>query len=238
MYHCWPSKLPLLAGALLLASTARAQPATSALPPAEPAPRPRNLLKIAPLGWVHGQMPFTVESRLGYERVLSRRSSAMASASYLGTNYVFGFIGSAAFSAALSSVFTLSGHPALVWSQTTIRARGARYQVQYRYYLGGAGGHAPAGVYLAPHFSYSQVDYTVRLDDFNTTFGISTTNRNYNLLVGYQRVLGRHFAFDVFTGLGYLDKTNRIYEPDGTLHDRLPVTGLKISSGLNLGWAF
>lgn len=225
----------LLAGGLLLTGAVRAQ---APAPPAALPAAPRNVLKIAPLGWVHGQMPFTVESRLGYERVLGRRTSLMGSASYLGSNPVFSFIGSFALSAAISSAITLSGHPAVVWTETTLRASGSRYQVQVRHYLGAAA-RAPQGLYLAPHYSFTRVDYTVKFDDFDYQLGLVTTNRNYNLLLGYQKVLGRHFAFDVFTGLGYQDKVTTIYAANGQLLDRLPyVSGLKLSSGLNLGWAF
>ena len=227
---------------LLLAGAARGQAgrpvADSLAPPAAPRARvPRNVLKINPLGLIHGQMPFTTETRLGYERVLGRHTSLMGSASYLGSNYVFSFVGSFALSAAISSAITLSGHPTVVWSETTLRSHGSRYQVQLRRYLGA--GPAPEGFYLAPHYSFTKVDYTVRFDDFDYQVGLTTTNRNYNLLVGYQNVLGRHFTVDVFTGLGYLDKVTTIYTPDGRPATRLPyVSGLKVSSGLNLGWAF
>ena len=183
-------------------------------------------------------MPFTVESRLSYERVLGRRSSVAASASNIGTNYVFSFIGSIALSAAISSAFTLSGHPNIVWTQTSIRSRGARYQLQYKYYFG-AKSLAPEGWYLSPHFSYTTVDYTFRVKDLDAQVTAKATNRNYNLLVGYQNVLGRHFTFDMFTGLGYRDKSTRFFDDQGAYLNTFPQgTTLKISSGLNLGWAF
>ena len=223
----------LLASAWLLAGAAHAQ-----TPAADAPAGPKNILKIAPLGLVHGSMPFTVESRLSYERVLGPRSSVAVGASYLGNNPAFSFIGSFALSAALSSAFTLAGHPNIVWTETTIRSRGYRYQAQYRRYLG-ARTTAPQGWYLSPQVSFSQADYTFKLKDFDVQVNLKSTNRNYNLLVGYQRLLGRHLAFDVFTGLGYRDKTTKSYGSNGAYLETYPsATKLKISSGLNLGWAF
>jgi hypothetical protein len=224
----------LLAAGLLLSTPLLAQ---APVEEAKPAP-PKNLLKIAPLGWIHGQLPFTTESRIGYERVVGRRSSLGGSYSYLGTNYPFSFIGSFALSAAISSAITLSGHPAAVWTDAKVRTQGHRYQLQYRYYFTQKL-QAPEGFYLAPHFSYASADYRVSFPDFDTSFLITQTNRNYNLLVGYQNVLGRHFVIDVFTGLGYRDKDTRIYDGNGTYLTTMPKgTSVKLSSGMNLGWAF
>lgn len=223
-----PAPAGLLAAGLLLAGTAQGQTLAG----------PKNIVKIAPLGLIHGSMPFTVESRLSYERVLGRRGSLMAGASYLGTNYAFSFASSFALSAALSAAFTLEGHPNIVYTKTSIRSQGARYQLQYRYYFGREA-TAPTGWYLSPHFSYSKVDYTFRLKDFDAEIGLKSTNRNYNLLLGYQRVLGGHFTLDAFTGLGYRDRTTRAYNRAGAYLDTFSrSTRLKLSSGLNLGWAF
>jgi hypothetical protein len=226
------------ASILLVAGLVQAAAAQTQTPLAEAPARPKNIIKFAPLGLIHGSMPFTVESRLSYERVLGRRSSVAAGASYLGTNYAFSLIGSFALSAAISSAFTLSGHPAIVWTQTSIRSQGARYQLQYKYYFG-VKSRAPEGWYLSPHFSYTTVDYTFRVKDLDAQVNAKTKNRNYNLLVGYQKVLGRHFTFDVFSGLGYRDNTTRFFDDDGTYLNTFPRgTSLKLSSGLNLGWAF
>lgn len=226
-------KYALLISSLLLTGTAMAQDTAPAAPD-----QPRNIIKIAPLGWIHGHMPFTVESRLGYERVLSRRSSVGAAASYLGTNYVFNFVGSLALSAAFSQALTLHGHPTLTWVATTIRTQGARYQLQYRYYLGQKG-YAPNGFYLSPQASYTKVAYTVGIDDTDIKFGLKSVNRNANLLVGFQHVLGRHFTFDVFTGYGYRKTTTGLYGANDNYLEPAPdVVGHKLNSGLNLGWAF
>ncbi|SHJ38356.1 hypothetical protein SAMN02745146_2985 [Hymenobacter daecheongensis DSM 21074] len=183
-------------------------------------------------------MPFSVESRVGYERVVSRQGSVAGSYSYLGTNYPFNFIGSFALSAAISSAFTLAGHPSVYWTDVRIRTQGYRYQLQYRHYLS-ATKPAPEGFYLAPHFSYTKADYDIRLKDFDTQVTINTTNRNYNLLLGFQHILGRHFVIDAFTGLGYRDKTTKSFDQNGKLLEALPKgTRLKLSSGLNLGWGF
>ena len=122
--------LRLALPALLLTTPTRAQTATAAPQPAPAAPR--NIIKIAPLGWIHGSLPFTTESRIGYERVLGGRSSLVGSYSHLGSNYPFNFIGSFALSAAISSAITFSGHPAALWTDAKVRASGRRYQLQYR----------------------------------------------------------------------------------------------------------
>ncbi|GAA4002817.1 hypothetical protein GCM10022408_12860 [Hymenobacter fastidiosus] len=224
----------MLAAGLLLSPSLLAQVPAGEAPPAPP----RNLLKIAPLGWVHGQLPFSTESRISYEQVLGGRSSLGVSGSYLGTNYPFSFIGSFALSTAISSAITLSGHPAAVWTDAKVRTRGYRYQLQYRYYLTRKR-QAPEGLYLGPNVSYAQADYRVSFPDFNTSFLITQKNTNYNLLIGYQTVLGRHLVIDVFTGLDRRDKDTRIYDRNGSHLTTMPKgTKAKISSGLNLGWAF
>lgn len=207
-------------------------------PTPEPPRKGGNVIKIAPLGWIHGQQPFTTESRIGYERRLGDRSSLGVSYSYMGTNYPFSFIGAFAFSAAISAAVTASGHPYLGWSNTKIRAKGVRYQAQYRKYLSQKR-LAPEGWYLSPQFSYTRVDYKVSLEDWSVPFDIELTSRNYNLLFGHQRVFGKHFVFDIFTGLGYRDKHTFIVDENGGKVKEMPHgTRLKLSSGLNIGWAF
>ena len=194
------------------------------------------MLKIAPLGWIHGQLPFTTEWRIGYERRIAPRATLGVSYSYLGTNYPFSFIGAFALSTAISAAITSAGHPGIVWTDARVRAHGARYQAQYRQYLSRKR-RAPEGWYLSPHFSYAEVTYDVRVEDL--TAQIDLTNRTYDLLFGHQRVLGQHFVFDIFTGLGYRDKRTVVRGLAGVRPDeRLSANHFKLSSGLNLGWAF
>ncbi|WP_160328216.1 DUF3575 domain-containing protein [Solirubrum puertoriconensis] len=199
---------------------------------------PRNIIKIAPLGWIHGQEPFSVETRLGYERVISQHGSLMGSYSYLGTNYPFTFIGEAALSATIMTAFAAAGHARVVWTDVKTRTTGHRYQLQYKYYLGQRR-QAPEGFYVSPHFSYTKAHYTFEAPDFAYKVGSRTVNRNYNVLFGYQAVLGRHLAVELFTGLGYRDKTEKTYDQnDNYTGTRERETPLKVSSGLNVGWAF
>jgi hypothetical protein len=204
-------------------------------------PVKKNIIKLAPLGFIHGQMPFTVESRIGYERVISNKSSLAAAYSYLGTNYPFSFIGSAALSATLTTAISLYGKPGkvgIVWAETDIKATGYRYQFQYKYYLSKK--HlAPQGFYLSPHYSYAQADYDVDMKDMEIAFKVLAKNRNYNVLFGWQKILGRHFVIDVFTGLGYRNNSKIIYDDQNNfLHRMSKGSSTKISSGLNIGWAF
>lgn len=228
--------LSALGGLLTTAALAQAPTIT---PPAEAPPTPpKNLIKIAPLGWIHGQLPFSVESRIGYERVISPSGSLGASYSYLGTNYPFSFLGSVALSAAISSAFTAAGRPAIVWTGTRIRTTGHRYQLQYRYYPGRR--QAPEGLYLSPHFSHAEVRYDISLkDEPDIAVGIKAKRQSYNVLVGFQEVLGKHFVLDVFGGLGYRRNTTELYAKNGTYLQTMPRgTKLKLSSGFNIGWAF
>src|SRR5688572_27913574 len=116
----------------------------------------KNIIKLAPLGFIHGQMPFNVESRIGYERVIGDKSSVAGSYSYLGTNYPFSFIGSAALRATLATSLTLYGKPgktAIVWSVTDVKTLVFRYQFLYKYYLSKK--HVqPEWVSVSPHYSY------------------------------------------------------------------------------------
>lgn len=222
----------------LLATAALGQAPTATAPAEAPPTPPKNLIKIAPLGWIHGQLPFSVESRVGYERVISPSSSVGASYSYLGTNYPFSFLGSVALSTAISTAFTASGHPAIVWTATRIRTTGHRYQLQYRFYPGRR--QAPEGLYLAPNFSHAEARYDISLKDYpEVAIGIKAKRQNYSLLVGFQEVIGRHFVVDVFGGLGYRRNTTELYAANGRYLETMPRgTKLKLNSGFNIGWAF
>ncbi|MBC7448752.1 MAG: hypothetical protein H7330_11915 [Hymenobacteraceae bacterium] len=227
-----------LTGLVSIPALAQVPTATSPTAAADLPRKGGNVIKIAPLGWIHGQLPFTTESRIGYERRLGERSSLGVSYSYLGTNYPFSFIGSFALSAAISSAITASGHPYIGWTNAKIRARGARWQLQYRKYLN-KNRLAPEGWYLSPQISYAHVTYQVVLPDWDTQVDIEVKNRNYNLLFGHQRVLGQHLVFDVFTGVGYREKSTFIVSAAGQKLQEMPHgTRFKLSSGLNLGWAF
>ncbi|HSI91781.1 MAG TPA: DUF3575 domain-containing protein [Adhaeribacter sp.] len=220
---------------LLLSYSVKAQPPLTG---AEP---PRNVIKLAPLAFLHGQMPFTVESRIGYERVLGRKTSVGASYSYLGSNPVFGFIGSAALSATLTTALTLYGKPGkggIVWSETKIQTSGYRYQLQFRKYLGSQTS-APEGWYLSPHYSFARTNYNIAMKDFELDFKLKAKNESLNLLLGYQAILGRHFVLDVFTGLGYRNNSQDIYDSQNVFLKRMKKSSpLKLSTGLNIGWAF
>ncbi|MFC5270441.1 hypothetical protein [Adhaeribacter terreus] len=206
-----------------------------------PSETPKNVIKIAPFAFIHGQMPFTAESRIGYERVIGKQSSVAGSYSYLGTNYPFGFIGSAALSATLTSAIVLYGKPgkvAIVWTETDIQATGYRYQFQYKRYLS-SNKMAPEGWYLSPHYSYAKTDYNVEMNDFEIKFKVKAKNESYNLLFGYQEVLGKHFVVDIFTGLGYRNNRRDILDDQDNFLKRMEKgSALKFSSGFNIGWAF
>ncbi|TGE19714.1 hypothetical protein [Hymenobacter elongatus] len=205
--------------------------------PVAPGRAPKNIIKLAPLGFIHGQLPFSVESRLGFERVIGPHSSVAVAYSHLGTNKPFNFVGSVALSAAISTAFTAAGYPTVVYTDTKINTSGYRYQFQYKHYLSKKA--APEGLYLSPHFSYAKADYDIRLKAFEVAAAIKMTNSNYNLLFGFQDIWGKHFVVDVFTGLGYRDRSIRIFDTQGKLVDTMPKgTALKVSSGLNVGWAF
>jgi len=205
-----------------------------------PVSMPKNVIKISPFAWIHGQEAFTVESRIGYERVIGPRSSVAGSYCYFGSNPVFGFIGSVALSATLTTVLNLYGKPGkvgIVWSETKIQTGGYRYQLQYKKYLSKKFS-APEGLYLSPHFSYSEADYSIDFTNFEVRSDLTIKNRNYNLLCGYQALLGKHFVVDVFTGLGYKQKTTEIFDMNGNKLDTIEGSPLKLSSGFNIGWAF
>src|SRR6478735_453852 len=206
----------------------------------EPVSQPRNVIKMAPFAFIHGQNPFTVESRIGYERVIGPKSSVAASFSHLGSNPVFGFLGSIALSATLTTVLNVYGKPGkagLVWEKTTIEPSGYRYQLQFKKYLGQKA-TAPEGFYLSPHFSYAGITYKVAFENFDIQTRLETKNLNYNLLFGYQGILGKHFVVDVFTGLGYKQLTTDVIDANGVKLRTIEGLPVKLSSGFNMGWAF
>ena len=132
----------------------------------------------------------------------------MGSYSYLGTNYPFSFLGAAVLSASISAAITASGHPYIGWTKASIRARGARWQMQYRKYLSQAPPRAGRAGIWRRSFRTRKCATTSFSKTGLTQVGIDLTNRNYNLLFGHQRVFGQHFTFDVFTGVGYREKTH------------------------------
>lgn len=215
--------------------------ATGGIEIKQPERSPKNLLKVAPFAFIHGQVPFGVESKLSYERVIGSRNSVGSSYSHIGSNPVFGFIGSVALSATLTTVLNLYGKPGkagIVWSETKIRTSGYRYQFQFKHYLSKKTS-APSGLYLSPHYSYAQTEYAVSMSNLDVETTLKARNRNFNLLFGYQEVIGKHFVVEVFTGLGYKIKSTDIYDKAGTwLHTMPKGSPLKISSGFNLGVAF
>ena len=207
----------------------------------KPEALPKNIIKVAPFAFIHGQVPFGVESKLSYERVIGSRNSLGGSYSHIGSNPVFGFIGSVALSATLTTVLNLYGKPGkagIVWSETKIKTSGYRYQFQFKHYLSKKT-TAPSGLYLSPHYSYSETDYDVTMSNLDLETTLKAKNRNFNLLFGYQEVIGKHFVVEVFTGLGYKRKSTDIYDKDGNwLHTMPKGSPLKVSSGFNLGIAF
>jgi len=183
---------------------------------------PQNIIKTSLLSPLWFQIPFTGEYRLVYERVVNEKIAL-----YLGVGYV----GKSALLIGSSSLTSDSAVQGLGIGIAGFRVHGGG-----KLYL--TDFPAPKGFYIGPHFSYNTAKF---FDKSQPNDYLKATFINFNVLVGYQFIVGGGFAFDMFSGFGYkintwvLNIENSTIFNDELLFDRF---GVKFNLGFNLGYAF
>ncbi len=200
--------------------------------------RANNLIKTNPVALIFGCIPFyTGEARLVNETTVSLYQSVYIGASYL---YKSPFL-------SLVERDSASNPDGI-----RLKVNGWRVQAGYKFYLNGMiksqrdqmRGPAPKGAYVAPHISYATAKVTTSyLKSQGKYYRINFFN--VDLRTGYQLVAGRKFAFDIFTGFGYMDnkvvyhESNRAnYRVDTSEDGYFYTSYLKIVFGFNLGFAY
>ncbi len=115
-----------------------------------------------------------------------------------------------------------------------VRTSGFRFQLMNKFFIS-RDLQAPAGFYLAPHFSYASMKIVDR-DDRDNNLG--ATRMNINATLGYQIITAGGFALDIYTGLGFLQTgfslSGDLFEEDE--FDK--ASRINVPLGFTFGFAF
>lgn len=186
----------------------------------------RYVIKTNPLAASAGPLwvfiiPITGEYRVLFEAQTLKKQSVEFGASYLGP-----------------PVFANPQN----WAEgdTSIRINGYRVQFKYKFFI--TKDEAPAGFYIAPHFSYA----TAKLkSDKNANDYLKASKTNFDAVLGYQLITKGGFALDIYTGLGFKIRDYKLSENGSVIDidDLSEILGANkpkpaIVFGLNFGYAF
>jgi hypothetical protein len=184
---------------------------------------PKNVIKTNLLPTLGGQIPFTNEYRLVYERKTGERTALQVTGAYLGKSP---FVG-------LFERYAIN----IIDENVKLGVGGYRVQAAYKFYFlkNQPGIH---GFYLAPSLSYAyaKIRDTNKNDDF-----FKASYSSASALAGYQFIIGGHFAVDVFTGIGIKYNHYGVNIPVNESNfefNRLDRVGPKFWLGFNMGYAF
>jgi hypothetical protein len=200
-----------------------------------------TVYKSNPFALLWGSIPFTSEIRIIREDVIAPQQTLQIGISYLAKG---------PFVRLLEKQMSASTPGGL--GNYTIILNGFRFQASYKVYLNELFNnlkltkdmHAPQGLYIAPHISYSQAKFTLKPLLARDIY-IEMTHFNCGLHGGFQLVSRKGLALDVFTGLGY--KQNVWYEQNGPFNRKqMDISDLgflyngpvKLYGGFNVGWSF
>lgn len=187
----------------------------------------RATFKTNPFAMLVGPVILTAEYRLSYETVLSENQSLQIGGSLLGKSFYLKMIEENDSAYKANNIrFVVSGY---------------RFQLTYKYFPGDID-TAPAGWYIAPHFSYSSAKFTTQQLNLYDEY-IKAIYVNYNLIIGYQILISEKLALDMFCGLGYRDNGwhehyNQTNYPLDASEFMLYNGHLKLILGFNAGVAF
>ncbi len=142
-----------------------------------------TLIKMAPFVMLNGNVSMTGEFGLSLEQKIGLKASIEASGAYVGKGLLFLMTEDLMYNA----------------NDPKLTINGYRLQADIRYYL--TKKHAPEGLYLAPHFSYTHVKFS---DKTNKQLGnyILVQHFDYSAIIGYQFVFGR-FSLEAYLGATY-----------------------------------
>ncbi|OFX46744.1 MAG: hypothetical protein A2046_01170 [Bacteroidetes bacterium GWA2_30_7] len=183
------------------------------------------IVKTNPLTILTGPIVLTSEYRLAFERVTLKKQSLQIEISYLGKGPLLR-------SLEKTDTTFLQNH-------TKLKVNGFRLQFSYKIYFSKK---TLKGPYIAPHISISSVKFKNANQPQAGNF-VQAIYKNYVIKGGYQFLINRKLAIDIFLGYGYKEnswdevrnyKYNAIDETD-LYYIREPI---KIYLGFNIGLAF
>ena len=199
-----------------------------------------TVYKTNPFALLWGSIPFSSEFRLIREDVIAPQQSLQVGISYLTKGPFIRLIEQA----------MKANNPGGMGNYEII-FNGFRFQATYKWYLNdffngifSSDTHAPQGIYIAPHLSYSQAKLTLKPLAARQVY-IDMIHFNTGLLWGAQLASRRGLAIDIFSGMGY--KRNVWFEQNGPFNRQqmdisdfgLLLNGnFKFYGGFNIGWSF
>lgn len=199
-----------------------------------------TVYKTNPGALLWGSIPFSSEIRMVREDVIAPQQSLQVGISYLTKGPFIRLIEQA----------MKANNPGGMGNYEIIFS-GFRFQASYKWYLNdflnqlfSSDIHAPQGIYLAPHLSYSQAKLTFKPLAARQIY-FDMIHFNTGLLWGIQLASRKGLAIDVFSGMGY--KRNVWYVQNGPFNRQqvdLSEFGLllngnfKLYGGFNIGWSF
>lgn len=184
---------------------------------------PTHIIKTNVLPMLAGQIPFTNEYRLVYEQKTGQRTALQLTGAYLGKSP---FVG-------LFERYVIDS----LGNDVRLGVGGFRMQAALKFYVL-KNQSAPKGFYVAPNFSfaYAKIRNKNNNDDY-----LNATYSSASALAGYQFIIAKHFAVDVYAGIGvkYNHYGFNIPVKNSDFYfDRLHWTGPKFWLGFNMGYAF
>ena len=198
-----------------------------------------GILKVGIIPIFDGQIDFTGELRITYERKIAKRQSITVSGSYDFPNFILLAVGKS-FGGGRGGGGRRGGGYGRGGNFNSYSIEGGRITLGYRYYplkkLEGLG-----GFFVGPYLSYNAVN----IRDKTASANYEVVNyANASLITGYQLVKKSHFSFEIFGGLGYKNNfvshynsdANTIYS-DYTLREAA-FNNVKIVMQMNFGYAF
>lgn len=189
--------------AILCVSSAKAQ-------------EPMNIIKTNPLRVLWGQIPFTGEYGLTYERAIPTKLGAQVWLGYTGPSAILN----------LENLTDSIGQG--------ISVSGVRVAPSVKFYL--TSFESPKGFYVSPMVSYNTAKFK---SNTNPNDYVKATFFNVNLLAGYQVIAGGAFALDIFSGLGFKSNKWEFNNPSNSIFiEQAGGTGAKVTLGFNAGVAF
>ena len=199
-----------------------------------------GILKFSPFPIFDGQIDFTGELRVTYERKIAKRQTITIGASYDYPNFILLAVGRSFGGGGGGRRGGGGGGYGRGSAFNDFSIEGGRATLGYRYYplkkMSGL-----SGLFVGPYLSYNAVN--IREKGASANYEVV----NYfdaSGITGYQLVLKNHFEFEVFGGLGYKNNFVAHYDQvaNSIYDDYVPRTpaleNVKFVLQMNFGYAF
>ena len=193
-----------------------------------------SILKFNLIPLLVGQISFTGELRVAYERVIAKRQTITVSGSYDFPNFIL---------VALSNRFgARGGHNGGGSNVNSVYINGGRVTFGYRYYPLYES-TALNGLFVGPYLSYN----VVKIQEKDNSTEWNTVNyADATAIVGYQKVFAEHWSFEFFGGFGYKDnfilhpnsQADAFYNGYATFRRSAGLSHLKVAMQINFGYVF